>query len=128
MRLEKLPSLKNFFIIIRTFNESLLLHQHLQVGRLVNCECHLTMLREYVDDIAKTTSISCWMTNRIASDDGVLLGTANLFVKRIRVFSTLASFWRETKRFDILSKLALRISATVRVWTAGRGRSSLAAP
>ncbi|KAK9116282.1 hypothetical protein Sjap_015229 [Stephania japonica] len=38
------------------------------------------------------------------------------------------SFWRETKRFGIFSKLALQISAAVRVWTADRGCSSLAAP
>ncbi|KAK9166204.1 hypothetical protein Scep_001395 [Stephania cephalantha] len=37
----------------------------------------------------------------------------------------LGSFWRETKRFGILSKLALQISAAVRV-DLDRGRSSLA--
>ncbi|KAK9131491.1 hypothetical protein Sjap_011978 [Stephania japonica] len=41
---------------------------------------------------------------------------------------TRRSFWRETESFGILSKLALQISAVIRVWTADRGRSSLAAP
>ncbi|KAK9167010.1 hypothetical protein Scep_002201 [Stephania cephalantha] len=42
----------------------------------------------------------------------------------ISAFQSERSLEKKTKRFGILSRLALQISAAIRVWTADRGRSS----
>ncbi|KAK9151495.1 hypothetical protein Syun_009804 [Stephania yunnanensis] len=67
--------------------------------------------------------------NKFGGILGIVVGFGWILRERPQAFPVRSgSFWRETKRFGILSKLALRVSAVVRVWTGGRGRSSLAAP